>query len=82
MFERARGKGTAAEEKVQSFLSISHHENIVGQMFAAQGVNGEFGVVLTVFHQQNIGLTWFHNHAPRAIVSFFALASCRPPMVK
>jgi hypothetical protein len=54
MLERSVRECPAAEEKVQGFLAIAGHEDVVRQLLPAQRMQGKVYVVLTVFRQQYV----------------------------
>src|SRR6202042_122855 len=58
---RAVGILASAEDKIQSLLPIVDPEDIVGQMFVAQGMDREFCIIRTVLYQQNIGIIRVHS---------------------
>jgi hypothetical protein len=54
MLKRSAGERPATEEKVQRFLAIARHEDVVGQLPPPQRVQGKIPIVLIVFHQQYV----------------------------
>ncbi len=54
MIKRSVRERSPAEEKVQSFLAIAGHENVVCQLLPPQRVQGKIHIVLIVFHQQYV----------------------------
>src|SRR5208337_712821 len=54
MFKRSLRERPATKDKVQSFLAIARHEDVVRQFFPPQRVQGKVYVVLTVFRQQYV----------------------------
>ena len=52
MIKRTLCEGTGTEDELQRFLTISRHEDIVCQLFLAQGMQGEFCVVQIIFYSR------------------------------
>ncbi len=54
MLKRSLRKCPATEDKVQGFLAIARHEDVVGQLPPPQRVQGKIPIVLIVYYQQNV----------------------------
>jgi hypothetical protein len=54
MLKRSLHERPATEEKVQGFLAIACHEDMVRQLLPFQGMQGKIHIVLIVFHQQYV----------------------------
>ena len=54
MLKRSLRERPATEDKVQGFLAIARHEDVVCQLLPPQRMQGKIHIVLIVFHQQYV----------------------------
>ncbi len=58
MIKGPSGMRSGAEQEIQRFLAVTGHEDTVGQILRAQGMQGEIHVVLTIIDQKNVDFSW------------------------
>ncbi|OFW14093.1 MAG: hypothetical protein A3H29_12280 [Acidobacteria bacterium RIFCSPLOWO2_02_FULL_67_21] len=61
--ECAPGVQPAAEDKVERFLAVTGHRDLLGQLLAAQREHRQLHVVNVVFHEQNLDVLIRHGRS-------------------